>query len=106
MKKLIFILLLIPIVAFSQTPDPFPQWGNDLVKFIAAIVVWGFNNWDDVLGLFVAFLVALQSILRVIPTKKNWDFLALWIEWLNSKIPNRSSEGGVFVTKTTKEVDK
>ena len=108
MKKILLLVafLCIHMVAFSQTPEPFPAWGKDLVKFIAAVAVWAFNNWDDVLGLFMAVLVALQTFLRIIPTKHNWDFISLWIEWLDSRVPNKTEDGGVFKTTTTKQVDK
>ena len=98
--------MCIHMVAFSQTPEPFPAWGKDLAKFIVAVAVWAFNNWDDVLGLFMAVLVALQAFLRIIPTKNNWDFISLWIEWLDKKIPNKTEDGGVFKTTTTKQMDK
>lgn len=108
MKKIFFIIafMCIHMVAFSQTPDPFPEWSKDLVKFLTALVVWAFNNWDDVLGLFTAVLVALQTFLRIIPTKHNYDFITIWIEWLQERIPNRTKDGGVFRTTTTKEIDK
>lgn len=108
MKKttLLIVATLVAYTAYSQTPDPFPTWQKDLVRFISALVIWVINNWDDVLGLAAAFLVSLQALLRVIPTKHNYDFLSLWIEWLNERIPNRSKDGGVFRTTTTKEVDK
>ena len=108
MKKILFLSLFVcfATMAFSQTPEPFPAWGKDFVKFIAAVAVWAFNNWDDVLGLFMAVLVALQTFLRIIPTKHNWDFISLWIEWLDSRIPNKTEGGGVFKTTTTKQVDK
>lgn len=85
--------MCIHMVAFSQTPDPFPEWSKDLVKFLTALVVWAFNNWDDVLGLFTAVLVALQTFLRIIPTKHNYDFITIWIEWLQERIPNRTNDG-------------
>ena len=108
MKKILFILafMCIHMVAFSQTPDPFPVWSKDLVKFLTALVVWAFNNWDDVLGLFIAVLIALQTFLRIIPTKDNWDFMSVWIEWLQKRVPNRTNDGGSFITRTTKEIDK
>lgn len=107
MKKILLLsLCLIPIMAFSQTPDPFPEWSKDLVKFLTALVVWAFNNWDDVLGLFTAVLIALQTFLRIIPTKHNYDFMSVWIEWLQERIPNRTNDGGVFKTTTQKEIDK
>jgi hypothetical protein len=108
MKKILLLSLCLCVatISFSQTPDPFPTWGQDLVKFLAALVVWIFNNWDDALGLFTAVLIALQAFLRIIPTKDNWDFLTVWIEWLQERIPNRTSDGGVFRTTTQKEIDK
>ena len=108
MKKILFILafMCIHMVAFSQTPDPFPEWSKDLVKFLTALVVWAFNNWDDVVGLFVSVLLAFQAFLRIIPTKHNYDFITIWIEWLQERIPNRTNDGGVFKTTTQKEIDK
>jgi len=108
MKKILLLSLCLCVatISFSQTPDPFPAWSKDLVKFLTALVVWAFNNWDDVVGLFVTFLLALQAFLRIIPTKHNYDFITLWIEWLQERIPNRTNDGGVFKTTTNKEIDK
>jgi hypothetical protein len=108
MKKILLLSLCLCVatMAFSQTAEPFPTWGKDLIKFISAVAVWAFNNWDDVLGLFMAVLVSLQAFLRIIPTKHNWDFISIWIEWLDKKIPNKSEDGGVFTTTTTKQIDK
>jgi len=108
MKKILFLSLCLffATIAFSQTTEPFPTWGKDLIKFISALAVWIFNNWDDVLGMFMAVLVALQSFLRIIPTKHNYDFMTIWIEWLDKKIPNKTEDGGVFKTTTEKQIDK
>lgn len=108
MKKILLLSLCLCVatISFSQTPDPFPEWSKDLVKFLTALVVWAFNNWDDVLGLFTAVLIALQTFLRIIPTKHNYDFMSVWIEWLQERIPNRTNDGGVFKTTTQKEIDK
>lgn len=108
MKKILLLSLCLCVatISFSQTPDPFPVWSKDLVKFLIALVVWVFNNWDDVVGLFVTVLLSLQAFLRIIPTKHNYDFITLWIEWLQDRIPNRTDDGGVFRTTTNKEIDK
>lgn len=105
MKKLVFLLLLLPVFLFSQdttivvpTPDAIPEGGN-----VVDWVMWLYNNLAEILGWFSALLITLSVFLRAVSTKINVDPLMKLIE-LFDRISNfgifpknRRMGGGQFV---------
>ena len=108
MKKILLftILILSTTLLMAQGPQPIPQWEKDLAKYIVAIIAWAVNNWDEVLGLFIGMLGALEVLLRVFVSEKNLAPLTRFIQKLDDWLPNRAKGGGVFKTEVNKYGDK
>ena len=108
MKKILLFAFgfLICNALLAQGVQPIPQWEKDLAKYIVAFISWAFNNWDKVGQLFLAFLAALEILLRVFVSEKNLAPLTRFIQKLDDWLPNRAKGGGVFKTEVNKYEDK
>jgi hypothetical protein len=88
MKKLIWLIALAAIatVALGQGLDP----GQDTTVTITAPevlptdttnpltwIIWVQYNWDSILGIFWTFLFGIHLLLRMIPTSKKLEHIAV-----------------------------
>lgn len=107
MKKIIFLCLCLLIANFvmAQGAQPIPKWEKDLAKYIVLFISWAVNNWDDVLGLFVGLLTALEILLRVFVSEKSLAPLTALILKLDKWLPNRT-KNGTFKLTNEKQIDK
>jgi hypothetical protein len=78
--------------------EPAPTTGG-----ILAWAKWLWNNFEEIAGVLVLLIMAIDPIIRWTPTERDNNVLRIIQSWLDRLIPNARKAGGVFAAFTRKE---
>jgi hypothetical protein len=96
MKNLIYLSVLLLMVACGQSDavpiePPNPEQGDGISWLTNVLMV--INDY------WAALLPILWAVVRLTPTKKDNDILAMIIKWLGWLVPNKKKGGGTHDQK-------